>query len=58
MPCSNPTRAQDVVPLAKYDRLKDAGKITQTATGLDAYVPGFDMAEFDKKKEKGFFGLF
>jgi hypothetical protein len=32
----------EVVPLRRYDQLKDRGKIQQTATGLDQYVKGFD----------------
>jgi len=32
----------DVVPLAKYDRLKNKGVLTKTKTGLDTYVAGFD----------------
>lgn len=47
----------DVVPLAKYDRLKDRGKITQTATGLDKYVAGFDPDAPEPQREK-IFGLF
>ena len=46
----------DIVPLAKYDRLKDRGKITKTKTGLDTYVKGFDP-DAPEPKEK-FLGLF
>ena len=46
----------DIVPLAKYDRLKDRGKITKTATGLDAYVKGFDPDAPEPKSK--FLGIF
>lgn len=46
----------DSVPLAKYDRLKDRGKLTKTATGLDVYVEGFDPDAPEPKQK--FLGLF
>ena len=46
----------DVVSLGKFQRLKDRGKITQTATGLDTYVKGFDP-DIPEPKQK-LFGLF
>lgn len=46
----------DIVPLAKYDRLKDRGKITKTAVGLDTYVKGFDPDAPEPKQK--LFGLF
>ncbi|KAL1527111.1 hypothetical protein AB1Y20_015793 [Prymnesium parvum] len=45
----------DIVPLARYDRLKDAGKITQSVGGLDMYVSGFDPSTFQEKR--GLFGF-
>ena len=46
----------DIVPLRRYDTLKDRGKITQTATGLDMYVKGFDPDAPEPKQK--LFGLF
>ena len=43
------------MPLARYDRLKDKGKLTQPETGLDTYVPGFDPKTF--KDPEGFAAL-
>jgi hypothetical protein len=47
----------DVVPLKRYDELKDKGRLTRTKTGLDAYVPGFDPDAPEPTREK-FLGLF
>ena len=46
----------DVVSLRRYDKLKDRGKITQTKTGLDAYVAGFDPDAPEPKQK--FLGIF
>ena len=46
----------DVVPLAKYDRLKDKGKLTKTQAGLDVYIKGFDPDAPEPKQK--LFGLF
>ena len=46
----------DAIPLRKFDRLKDKKKIVRTATGLDAYAPGFDP-DAPEPKEK-LFGIF
>lgn len=47
----------DAVPLAKFDRLKDKGKLTKTKTGLDRYVDGFDPDAPEPKQPK-FLGIF
>jgi len=47
----------DIVPLARYDRLKDQKKIVQNKNGLDVYVVGFDP-DAKEPERKGFFGLF
>ena len=47
----------DVVPLARYDRLKDKGKLTKTKTDLDMYIPGFDP-DAPEPKESKFLGIF
>ena len=46
----------DTVSLKRYDKLKDRGKLTKTATGLDRYVKGFDP-DAPEPKEK-FLGIF
>lgn len=47
----------DIVPLARYDKLKDKGKLTKTKTGLDTYVPGFDPDAPEPQRQK-LFGIF
>lgn len=46
----------DAIPLARFDRLKDKGKIVRTTTGLDAYVSNFDPDAPEPKSK--LFGLF
>ena len=46
----------DSIPLRRYDKLKDKGKLEKTATGLDRYVKGFDP-DAPEPKEK-FLGIF
>ena len=47
----------DSISFARYDRLKDKGKIVKTKTGLDAYAPDFDPDAPEPKPAK-LFGLF
>ena len=47
----------DDITFARFDKLKDRGKIVRTRTGLDAYVSGFDPDAPEPKPEK-LFGLF
>ena len=47
----------EVVPLRRYDELKDKGNIYKTATGLDAYVATFDPDAPPPPASK-LFGLF
>ena len=46
----------DSVSIGKFERLKDRGVITKTATGLDTYVAGFDPDAPEPKQK--FLGLF
>ena len=46
----------DVVSIRRFEKLKDRGKLTKSATGLDQYVKGFDP-DAPEAKEK-FLGLF
>lgn len=45
------------ISFARYDKLKDRGKIYKTATGLDAYVAGFDPDAPEPQRDK-IMGLF
>ena len=46
----------DVVSVRRFDKLKDRGKLTKTATGLDQYVAGFDPDAVEPKSK--FLGIF
>ena len=47
----------DVVPLGRYKKLDNKGKITKTKTGLDMYIPGFDPDAPEPVRQK-FLGIF
>jgi hypothetical protein len=47
----------DSIPISRFEKLKDKGKIVVTRTGLDAYAKGFDPDAAEPKREK-FLGLF
>jgi len=47
----------DIIPLGRFDRLRDQKKIVQNKNGLDVYAPGFDPDAKEPEK-KGFLGLF
>lgn len=55
-PIMRPDGEFDIVSLERFDRLKDAGKLTVSKTGLDTYIEGFDPTTFGAKKG-GFFGF-
>ena len=55
-PIMRPDGEFDIVSLERFDRLKDAGKLTVSKTGLDTYIEGFDPKTFGEKKG-GFFGF-
>ena len=46
----------DVVSLRRFDQLKDRGKLTKSASGLDVYVKGFDPDAPEPKSK--LFGIF
>jgi len=46
----------DDVPLKRFDKLRDRKKIVKTATGLNAYAPGFDPDAPEPRQK--LFGIF
>ena len=51
------TSQQGHCGLARFDKLKDKGKLVKTKTGLDMYVPGFDPDAPEPQRQK-FLGIF
>ena len=46
----------DIISIPRLEKLKDRGKITQTKTGLDQYIAGFDPDAPEPKQK--FLGIF
>jgi len=43
----------ELLPIARFEALKDKGKIVKSATGLDVYAPGFDPKAPPPPKSEG-----